>query len=84
MSQYDLIPPYPQHVLKPEYQEMYDEWDDMYDGGNCSCHINPPCGCCTHEGNPLGLSEIPEAWENELIAEVRRITEQPKDSKDEP
>lgn len=29
----------------------------------CSCHINPPCSYCTHEGNPDNLENIEEAWE---------------------
>jgi hypothetical protein len=31
--------------------------------GNCSCHINAPCGSCTHEGNPRNLENTPEAWD---------------------
>lgn len=79
MSIYELVPFYPNHVLKQEYQEMYDDWYENYDG--CSCHINPPCSYCTHEGNPIGLNETAEAWENQLIAEVRRVAESNKDRK---
>jgi len=62
-------------ALKPEYQELFSQWDEKYQGGNCSCHINPPCGCCTDEGNPANLEEDDEAWENALIAAVREVVE---------
>lgn len=29
------------------------EFEAKYDEGNCTCHISPPCGSCTHPGNPL-------------------------------
>ncbi len=32
-------------------------------GGNCSCHISPPCDSCLHPGNPLNQDENPQAWE---------------------
>lgn len=38
------------------------EFFALYRDGNCSCHISPPCGSCTHEGNPINLEETPEAW----------------------
>lgn len=73
MSMQELVPFYPNHVLKPEYRAMYDDWYYNFDG--CSCHINPPCPYCTHEGNPIGLNETADAWENQLIAEVRYVVE---------
>lgn len=30
--------------------------------GNCSCHLSPPCGSCTHPGNPRNLAEDPSVW----------------------
>lgn len=30
--------------------------------GNCSCHISPPCGSCTHPGNPLNQNEDDSCW----------------------
>jgi len=33
-----------------------------YDG-NCSCHISPPCGSCTHPGNPMNQEEDESCWE---------------------
>ena len=33
-----------------------------YRDGNCSCHISPPCGSCTHPGNPRNQAEDDSAW----------------------
>lgn len=30
--------------------------------GNCSCHLSPPCGSCTHPGNPVNQEEDEECW----------------------
>lgn len=30
--------------------------------GNCSCFISPPCGSCTHPGNPRNQEECDECW----------------------
>lgn len=49
--------------LKPEYQELADEFDLEYRDRDCSCHISPPCSRCIHEGNPLNLAEDDDAWE---------------------
>jgi len=48
--------------LKPEYQELADELDA---DACCTCHIAPPCGYCTHPGNPANLEEDEEAWEDD-------------------
>lgn len=32
---------------------------------NCSCHISPPCGSCTHPGNPLNQDEDDSCWVDE-------------------
>jgi hypothetical protein len=49
--------------LMPWAQEAQDQFRRDYGyGGNCSCHISPPCACCTHEGNPHNLAEDPYAW----------------------
>jgi len=31
--------------------------------GNCSCFISPPCGSCTHPGNPANQAEDEACWE---------------------
>lgn len=49
-------------VLTPEAQAERDDFDRAYDGGNCSCHISPPCGSCTHPGNPRNQEEDDTAW----------------------
>ncbi|SHG22648.1 hypothetical protein SAMN02745753_03492 [Marinomonas polaris DSM 16579] len=49
--------------LKPEYQDLADEFDIDYKDRGCHCHINPPCGYCVHPGHPENLEETPEAWE---------------------
>lgn len=33
----------------------------------CSCHICPPCGDCTHPGNPLNLEESDDLWEEAKV-----------------
>lgn len=58
-------------VLKPEYQEVADEFWFTYRGEGCRCFISPPCSYCTHEGNPANLEETDDAWESELIGAVR-------------
>lgn len=39
-------------VLTDEAQAERDEFEREYDGGNCACHLSPPCGSCVHPGNP--------------------------------
>lgn len=51
--------------LTPEAEEDRAEFNDVYGiGGNCSCHISPPCGSCTHPGNPRNQDEDPSCWIN--------------------
>ena len=49
--------------LMPWAQDAAYDFFVEYGSGNCSCHISPPCGSCTHEGNPLNLENTPEAWD---------------------
>lgn len=52
--------------LKPKYQKLRDDFaEELEHTSSCSCHINPPCGFCTHEGNPTNLEDNPDAWEYE-------------------
>ena len=39
-------------------QDRYDF--ERLDG--CSCHLNPPCGWCTHPGNPLYQENDESCW----------------------
>lgn len=48
--------------LMPWAEDERAEWDALFDGGNCSCHISAPCGSCFHPGNPLNLECTDEAW----------------------
>ena len=38
--------------LTAEAQAERDDFENEFDGGNCSCHTSPPCSSCTHPGNP--------------------------------
>ena len=58
-------------VLKPEYQDVADDFFFTARNNGCSCHISPPCWYCTHEGNPANLEENDDAWESELIGAIR-------------
>lgn len=67
-------------VLTPEGEELLCKFcDDCGIGGNCSCHISPPCCSCTHPGNPLSLECDPSLWEEEwggfdvLESRVRQV-----------
>jgi hypothetical protein len=48
--------------LKPEYKELSYEYETLRSMQGCSCHINPPCSICTHEGHPANLEENDDAW----------------------
>lgn len=53
-------------VLKEEYQELLEEFEGYYGDTGCNCSVisMPPCGWCTHPGNPLCLDNTVEAWED--------------------
>lgn len=55
-------------VLKPEYQAVYDQFMRDFGDFGCSCHVNPPCNCCIHEGNPNNFLENNDAFEVEPAA----------------
>ena len=56
--------------LKPAAQSDYEDFEAHYGDRCCSCHINPPCGWCTHPGNPLNLDENEDAWYDPLTSAV--------------
>ena len=58
-------------VLKPEWQEVADDFFFSMRDRGCSCFISPPCNYCTHEGNPANLDETDDAWESELVGGIR-------------
>jgi hypothetical protein len=50
-------------VLTTDAQADRDNFDNEYGfTGNCSCHLSPPCGSCTHPGNPDNQKDDPECW----------------------
>ncbi len=49
-------------VLTPEAKANREEFMREYDGGNCSCHLSPPCFSCTHPGNPRNQEEDDDCW----------------------
>lgn len=54
------------HQLTEEAQADRDDFDrDMADYG-CTCFISPPCGYCTHPGNPLNQEED-DCWKPDVI-----------------
>ena len=55
-------------VLTPTAQEDADEFNANLSDSGCSCAVsNPPCGWCTHPGNPLNLEEDENAWQTPTI-----------------
>ena len=62
-------------VLKPEYEDLNAKFEAYGTCCSCSCHLHPPCGHCTAEGNIENLREDPEAWEHPLKAAVRAEVE---------
>jgi len=67
---------YGDRALTPDYEELYEEFKDHVEIYSCSCHISPPCSCCTHEGNPIGLVGTGKAWESKIVNAVRQVREQ--------
>jgi hypothetical protein len=59
----------PVRRLTDAAQDDRDDFEAKFDGGNCSCHINPPCSSCLHPGNPANQEEDETAWTTELEAE---------------
>lgn len=50
-------------VLTDEAQDERDSYESYCEeSGGCRCHINPPCGACTHPGNPVNQDEDDGAW----------------------
>ena len=56
-------PTNPELQLTEEAQLQSINFERNYGTGNCSCHISPPCGSCTHPGNPRNQVEDDNCWE---------------------
>ena len=50
--------------LTENAQDDRDEFDSYYADESCTCHIHPPCGKCTHPGNPLNQEDDESCWES--------------------
>lgn len=58
----DLWPIKAEPELTDEAQDDRDSFEAFKDElGGCRCHISPPCGYCTHPGNPAN-QEDPSCW----------------------
>lgn len=66
LSSRGWVPPVPgvagSRTLTPEAGADRDDFALISNYGSCSCHINPPCGYCTHPGNPMNQDEDAECW----------------------
>lgn len=39
---------------------------NFYGNSGCTCFLRPPCGFCTHPGNPANQDEDESCWEYDL------------------
>lgn len=71
-------------TLTPEAEAERARWKSSYGDRGCSCHISPPCGSCTHPGNPINQDEDDSAWVVLPIVEdkTRARRDDPETSKD--
>ncbi len=67
-----------ERTLTPEAQLERDQFDRKFGSdGNCSCHLSPPCGSCTHPGNPRNQEEDETAWVTESGTDAHKtVTKQ--------
>lgn len=59
---------------RDSFEASDDEYGRLSDRG-CTCFLSPPCGWCTHPGNPLNQEED-EAWELVNGSDVTRTVEE--------
>ena len=52
----------PGMVLDDWAEDERAEFRQEYEDGGCTCFISPPCGYCTHHGNPLNQEETDDCW----------------------
>lgn len=73
----DNLPNFRRLYLTDEWQEIADDFEEHFEDRGCTCFLGkPPCGYCTHPGNPICLDETDEAWVDEFTAAVRYFAEQ--------
>lgn len=48
--------------LMPWSEDEAADFERRYSCRGCTCFISPPCGYCTHPGNPRNLEETLDAW----------------------
>lgn len=60
--------------LTAQAEEERAEFDRLYGTSGCSCHISPPCGCCTHPGNPINQEMDDSAWEEDEEPQLKSKT----------
>ena len=49
-------------ILTPEAEADRDDFEREYSDRGCTCFISPPCGYCTHPGNPINQEECDDCW----------------------
>lgn len=49
-------------VLADWAESERDDFRADYEDRGCTCFISPPCGFCTHPGNPLNQEETDDCW----------------------
>lgn len=62
-----MIPERDGYRLAEWAEEEYFAFSSEYERRGCTCFISPPCGYCTHPGNPLNLEETDDAWVPDLV-----------------
>lgn len=55
-----------------------------YDDSGCTCFNSPPCGWCTHPGNPRNLIEDEHAWKMPVSDDEQNQPDQPALDKSDP
>lgn len=51
-----------ERILTPEAEAEREDFEAEIADRGCTCFISPPCGYCTHPGNPRNQEEDETAW----------------------